>query len=179
MHRPVRIRLDSTAHGNGESHGCGKRRDPPEHGRNRLSQPHSGRRRAACERAVHDHRGSGPYAGASGGGTLTSLSNGPSGTGIDTWTGTLVVPGVQFDLTAPTIEGAVDKKVRVARRAKRVRVAYTVTAKDDVDGPVRVTCLPRSGSTFAVGRTRVKCSPTDTSGNSGTATFTVTVTRRR
>jgi hypothetical protein len=123
--------------------------------------------------------GSGLYAGASGGGTLTSLSVGPSSGGIDTWTGTLVVPGLQFDLTAPTIKGAVDKKVRVARRAKRVRVTYAVTAQDDVDGLVPMTCSPRSGTPFAVGRTRVTCSATDTSGNSSTATFTVMVTRRR
>jgi hypothetical protein len=124
--------------------------------------------------------GSGLYAGASGGGTLTSLSIGPpSFTGIDTWTGTLAAPGLQFDLAAPTVSGAVDKKVRVARRAKRVRVTYAVTAKDDVDGPVPVTCSPRSGAQFAVGRTRVTCSATDSSGNAGTATFTVTVTRRR
>jgi hypothetical protein len=121
--------------------------------------------------------GSGVYAGASGGGTLTSLSTGFSG--IDTWTGTLVAPGLQFDLAAPTIDGAVDKNVRIARRAKRVRVAYAITAQDGVDGPVPVTCSPRSGSKFAVGRTRVTCSATDTSGNSSTATFTVTVTRRR
>jgi hypothetical protein len=119
------------------------------------------------------------YAGASGGGTLTGLSNGPSGTGLDNWTGTLVVPDLQFDLTPPTINGAVDKKVRVARRAKRVRVTYAVTAQDDVDNLVPVTCSPRSGTAFAVGRTRVTCSATDTSGNSSTASFTVIVTRRR
>ena len=124
--------------------------------------------------------GLGLYAGASGGGTLTSVSYGPPGwTGHDAWTGALVVPGVRFDLTAPTIDGAVDKTVRVARRAKRVRVTYTVTAKDDVDGVVLVTCSPKSGSSFGVGRTRVTCSATDTSGNTGTASFTVTVKRRR
>jgi hypothetical protein len=123
--------------------------------------------------------GSGLYAGASGGGTLTSLSNGPSGTGLDDWTGTLAVPGLQFDVTAPTISGPVNKTVLVARGAKRVRVTYVVTAQDDVDGAAPVNCSPSSGSPFAVGRTRVWCSATDTSGNTGTATFTVRVTRRR
>jgi HYR domain len=124
--------------------------------------------------------GSGLYAGASGGGTLESLSVGPpSFTGVDTWTGTLVVPGLQFDLTAPTINGAVNRTVLVPRRAKQVRVSYAVKAQDEVDGVVAATCSPRSGSPFHVGRTRVTCAATDTSGNTAAATFTVKVTRRR
>jgi hypothetical protein len=124
--------------------------------------------------------GSGVYAGASGGGTVTTVSFGPPAfTGVDTWTGTLVVPGLQFDLTAPTINGALDKTVRVPRRAKRVRVVYTVTAQDDVDGAVPVTCRPTSGSRLKIGRTRVGCAATDTSGNESTATFVVTVKRTR
>jgi hypothetical protein len=110
---------------------------------------------------------------------LASLSYGPpSFTGVDSWTGTLVVPGRQFDVAAPTINGATDKRVRIARRGKQVRVIYTVTAQDEVDGVVPVTCSPRSGRLFAVGRTRVTCSATDTSGNTSTATFIVRVTRR-
>jgi hypothetical protein len=124
--------------------------------------------------------GSGAYARASGGGTVTTVSFGPPAfTGVDTWTGTLFVPGLQFDLTAPTINGALDKTIRVRRRAKRVRVVYTATAKDDVDGAVPVTCRPASGTRFNVGRTRVRCAASDTSGNESTATFAVTVKRRR
>jgi hypothetical protein len=124
--------------------------------------------------------GSGLYARASGSGTLTSVSYGPPGwIGIDTWTGPLVVPGLQFDLTAPTINGALDKTVRIARRAKRVRVTYTVTAQDVVDGAVPATCRPASGVRFRIGRTRVRCSATDTSANTSTATFVVTVKRSR
>jgi hypothetical protein len=124
--------------------------------------------------------GSGAYAGASGGGTVTTVSFGPPAfTGVDTWTGTLFVPGLQFDLTAPTINGALDKTIRVRHRAKRVRVLYTVTAKDDVDGAVAVTCRPKSGSRFKIGRTRVRCAASDTSGNESTTTFAVTVRRRR
>ena len=93
--------------------------------------------------------------------------------------GTLVVPGLQFDLAAPTINGAVDKKVRVALRAKVVRVTYAVTAQDVVDGVVPVRCLPRSGSPFDVGRTIVTCSATDMSGNTSSARFIVSVVRRR
>jgi hypothetical protein len=123
--------------------------------------------------------GAGAYVGASGGGTLASQSNGPpSSNGFDTWSGTLVVPGTQFDLTAPAISGTTNKKVRIGRRAERVRVTYSVVARDDVDGVVPVSCNPRSGSPFAVGRTRVACSATDKSANKANAGFTITVRRR-
>jgi hypothetical protein len=97
--------------------------------------------------------------------------------GTDTWTGTIVVPGLDFDLTPPTVTGAVGKTVRVPSAQKRVRVRYAVTAHDDVDGAVPATCKPRSGSWFSVGRTRVLCSATDTSANATTVTFVVTVKR--
>lgn len=123
--------------------------------------------------------GSGRYAGASGGGTIDHVSYGPpTFAGRDTWAGSLVVPGVDFDLTAPTITGAVNKSVRAPRRAKRVRVTYTVTAVDAVDGNVPVSCKPTSGSRFKLGRTLVRCAATDASGNESAATFVVTVKRR-
>jgi hypothetical protein len=124
--------------------------------------------------------GSGRYAGASGGGTYSDLSFGPpSFRGRDTWRGTLVVPGLDFDLTPPALSGATSTTIRAPRRLKRVRVAYDVTAQDDVDGAVPVTCRPRSRSWFKIGRTLVRCSATDTSANESTAAFVVTVKRRR
>jgi hypothetical protein len=123
--------------------------------------------------------GSGAYAGASGGGTVETHSNGPPNfSGVDVWTGTLIVPGYAFDLTAPTIKGAKNRTVRVARLARHARVTYAVTAQDDVDPIVPATCSPRSGSRFHLGSTRVHCSATDTSGNTRKATFTVTIRRR-
>lgn len=139
--------------------------------------------------------GSGRYVGASGSGMIAHVSNGPPGwTGTDTWTGTLTVPGLEFDLTPPTISGSADKVVRVPRykivrisrrKTKRVpvkyvRVRYGLSAADAVDGGVPVKCEPTSGSRFKVGRTTtVACTATDTSANIATAEFTVTVTRRR
>lgn len=126
--------------------------------------------------------GSGAYAGASGGGTVETHFNAPGTNtfrGADIWAGTLIVPGYPFDLTPPTIKGAKNRTVRVPHRAKRARIKYSVTAEDDVDSNVPVTCRPRSGSRFRVGRTRVTCSATDTSANTSKATFTVTVRRRR
>ena len=125
--------------------------------------------------------GSGIYAGASGGGTVTHQAvSTPSGSaGTDTWTGTLNVPGREFDVTPPTLSGAVNKTVRARRGSKRVRVTYRVTASDAVDGSVPVSCQPRSGSRFKIGRTFVTCSATDTSANATEGRFRVTVKRRR
>jgi hypothetical protein len=126
--------------------------------------------------------GTGIYAGASGSGTLTRIAGAPGGNvhGADTWTGTISTPGVvQFDLTAPTISGAKPKAVRAPRKAKRVRVTYQLTATDDIDGDVPVSCRPPSASKFKIGRTKVTCSATDKSGNTTTASFTVSVARTR
>src|SRR5262245_55147877 len=97
----------------------------------------------ACVSAVVDQPqtfavtgGTGSYAGASGSGTLTRrLSRpGPTRSGSETWTGALEVPGLEFDLTPPTLSGATSKTVRAPKGAKRVRVTYKVAASDNVDG---------------------------------------------
>ena len=72
-------------------------------------------------------------------------------------------------------------------------VIYTVTAQDNVDGnatleedgstitqddvggDIDFSCEPASGTTFPIGETTVECSATDETGNTGTASFTVTV----
>ena len=78
-----------------------------------------------------------------------------------------------------SLTGTRNRTVRAPRGSKRARVAYSVTAHDDVDGAVPVTCSPRSGSWFRIGRTVVRCSVTDTSANEAMATFAVTVKRAR
>jgi hypothetical protein len=126
--------------------------------------------------------GTGIYAGASGSGTLERALGEPredgSRHGGETWQGTLSVPGLEFDLIAPKLVGATSRKVVAPRRAKRVRVRFSVTATDDVDGPVPVACRPRSGTRFRIGRTQVRCSATDTSANAATASFKITVRKR-
>jgi hypothetical protein len=123
--------------------------------------------------------GSGKFAGASGAGTVDHLSNGPGLPGRDTWSGTLVVPGFEFDLAPPTITGAADTRIRAPRTAQRIRVRYHVSARDDVDGALPVACKPTSGSFFRVGRrTTVRCSAKDTSANTQTAQFAITVRPR-
>jgi len=117
--------------------------------------------------------GTGLYQGASGGGTLARNLSG--GRGIEEGTGTLIVPGLDFDLTPPKLSGVFRRTIRAPKGAKRVRVTYHVSATDDVDGPVPVTCLPRTGSRFPLGRTTVTCEATDKSANNAHAAFVVTV----
>jgi hypothetical protein len=125
--------------------------------------------------------GTGIYAGASGTGTVArSLGTTDTGSaGTETWTGTLTVPGLEFDLTSPTLAGATNKTVRAKKGAKSARVTFKVTAQDGTDGDVPVGCNPRSGSRFQLGRTRVTCEATDSSGNTAAATFRVTVRATR
>jgi hypothetical protein len=119
--------------------------------------------------------GSGQYAGASGMGALaiSAYSEG-SHMGTQVWTGTLDVPGLEFDTEAPVVHGVVNKTVRAKPKAG-ARVRYKLTATDAVDGAVPVSCKPPSGSRFRIGRSTVRCSAVDTSGNVATAAFTVTV----
>src|SRR5205085_226980 len=54
-------------------------------------------------------------------------------------------------------------------------VTFSASASDNVDGPLPVSCSPSSGSHFPVGTTKVTCTATDSHGNTGSATFNVTV----
>jgi HYR domain-containing protein len=121
--------------------------------------------------------GTGIYAGASGGGTIERSIT--AGAGTEMWTGTIVAPGTEFDVTAPAISGAAPKTVRAPKGARKARVTYKVTASDAVDGPVTPTCEPKSGSRFPVGRTVVRCSASDSSGNTANASFRITVKATR
>lgn len=115
--------------------------------------------------------GKGAYAGASGSGKVVV------GSRLATWKGTLAVPGYAFDTTPPEISASLPKTVKAPAGVTRVRVAYKVSAHDPGAGAVRVTCKPRSGSSFKVGRTTVRCTATDASANTAKARYTVTVKR--
>jgi HYR domain len=131
--------------------------------------------------------GTGIYAGATGTLQFASTVNAPScggggcvGGSTDTWTGSLAVPGREFDLTAPVFQPVASRRVKAPEKAKTVRVRYAPQAQDAVDGPMPVACKPASGSRFKVGRTtRVSCTAEDTSANVATTSFTVKITRRR
>jgi uncharacterized protein YjbI with pentapeptide repeats len=53
-------------------------------------------------------------------------------------------------------------------------VSFSVTATDP-DDTATVSCVPQSGSTFAIGATTVRCSAIDGSGNTANASFLVVV----
>lgn len=119
--------------------------------------------------------GSGVFAGVSGNGVITRSAD-----GVDNWKGTFSAPSYVEDLAAPTITGARDKRVTAPRHVKAIRIRYAVTANDDIDGAVPAVCSPRSGTQFKVGRrTTVRCSATDKSANTATATFSVVVRRSK
>ena len=119
--------------------------------------------------------GTGAYQAASGHGTVERSLSG--GRGVERWTGTLTVAGLDFDLTPPVIIGAVSRTIRAPAGPKPARVTYKVTARDAVDGAVGVACRPASGTFFKIGRTAVTCAATDGSGNRRTARFVITVRR--
>lgn len=123
--------------------------------------------------------GSGIYAGAAGQGTFETRGGpGTTGRNNDTLGGSVTVPGLVFDRTPPVFSGATSKTVFAGAQARSIHVRYTVTARDPGHGPVSVTCKPRSGSSFKLGRTKVTCSATDSSGNKATARFTIAVKQR-
>jgi len=56
-----------------------------------------------------------------------------------------------------------------------VVVEFSVKGIDNIDQIITPTCIPSSGSIFPVGETIVSCTVTDSSGNTDTDSFTVTV----
>jgi hypothetical protein len=78
------------------------------------------------------------------------------------------------DTTAPslTLPGASSAE---ATGPAGAAVTFTAAAADIVDGSVTPVCTPASGSTFALGATTVTCVATDSRGNAGSGSFTVTV----
>jgi hypothetical protein len=78
------------------------------------------------------------------------------------------------DTTAPAVTVPADI-TKEATSAAGAAATFSASASDAVDGSVATTCEPSSGSTFALGSTKVICSATDEAGNTGTEDFTVTV----
>ena len=79
------------------------------------------------------------------------------------------------DRVGPAITGVADVTVQ-APSASGAIVTYTApTSTDQIDGARPVTCVPASGSVFAIGKTTVTCSATDKSNNLAQTTFVVKV----
>lgn len=78
------------------------------------------------------------------------------------------------DTTAPRLALPGGKSAEATSAAGAV-VTYTVSADDAVDGTVPATCVPASGTTFALGTRTVTCSATDEAGNTASDSFPVVV----
>jgi hypothetical protein len=82
-----------------------------------------------------------------------------------------VTPG---DTTAPVITVPEDI-IEEATGTNGATVSFEVSAEDDVDGPVDVSCDHNSGETFPIGDTVVTCTAEDFAGNTAEESFTITV----
>jgi hypothetical protein len=79
------------------------------------------------------------------------------------------------DVTAPVVTVPANI-TEVGVSGTTVTYSPAPSATDMVDGTSDVvTCSPASGHAFPQGTTTVTCSTTDTNGNTGSATFTVTI----
>jgi hypothetical protein len=87
--------------------------------------------------------------------------------------------GANFEVTVRDTAGPVIEvpgaAIAEATSASGARAKYRVSARDAVDGAVRVACSPQSGSMFPLGDTTVLCRAADRRENPSEKRFTVTV----
>src|SRR5688572_22300158 len=101
-------------------------------------------------------------------GDTTVTCNASDAAGNDADSTTFVVSVV--DTTAPVIAAHADETAE-ATSALGAVVNYTSPATSDVvDGDGAATCVPASGSQFALGDTTVTCNASDAAGNAATST---------
>jgi len=80
------------------------------------------------------------------------------------------------DTTPPVLGGSPGDQTAEATSSSGAAVSFTTPgATDLVDGALTSTCAPASGSTFALGQTKVTCTATDKHGNASSLSFNVTV----
>lgn len=83
------------------------------------------------------------------------------------------LPGTT-DKVPPVIALPSDSTLEATNSNGRI-VTYKVVARDQVDGIVRTTCTPASGSIFPIGTTKVLCESTDKKGNKAVNSFQVKI----
>jgi hypothetical protein len=105
-------------------------------------------------------------------GTAIVTCNATDAAGNHALPGTFAVTVV--DTTAPvvTVPGNITAE---ATGPAGAALTFTASATDAVDGARAGACTPASGSTFGIATTTVTCTAIDTHGNTGSASFTVTV----
>ena len=89
----------------------------------------------------------------------------------------VTAPIVVADTLPPTLQ-VPDMIEKQADNGNGMRVDYTVTAFDNVDGDLTPICVPSANSIFPIGETMVVCTAIDMSGNTARETFPVVVTAR-
>lgn len=98
-----------------------------------------------------------------------------SQTTTTTTTTTTLPSAADSDTISPTIDIPSDPLIVEATDPSGAKVAYEVNATDNVDIKVTPTCIPISGSIFALGETTITCSATDKAGNTGKESFDIRV----
>ena len=124
-----------------------------------------------------------PPSGASGSGEFNVTGHFPLGTttvtcSTTTLAGDPVTASASVrvqDTTAPSVSAPGNVSVTTTDPSGTVVTYPDPTATDTVDGSLGASCSPPSGSKFPPGTTTVTCSATDSHGNTGSASFTVTV----
>jgi probable HAF family extracellular repeat protein len=88
----------------------------------------------------------------------------------------LTVADINIDLTMPTVTPPPNQVVQQASQSGALVNYPAATTVDALSGIASVSCVPATGSVFPVGLTIVTCTAMDRAGNTGSATFSVTVT---
>jgi hypothetical protein len=96
-------------------------------------------------------------------------ANGDPAASDDTFTVTVQ------DTTPPNVSVPSNITTAATSSSGAVVTYPSASASDVVDGSVPVSCSPASGSTFPLGTTTVTCTATDSYGNTGQGSFSVTV----
>jgi hypothetical protein len=81
---------------------------------------------------------------------------------------------IAFDTVPPTLSVPADAVINATSPAGSA-FTFAVIATDDKDPHPVVSCVPPSGTTFAIGTTLDTCTASDASGNTATASFKVNV----
>jgi hypothetical protein len=95
-------------------------------------------------------------------------------TQINTGTVAIIGPTLKPDNTPPTINVPEDISAE-ATSPNGAQVSFEVSAVDDIDGTVNLSCDHNSGDTFPMGETVVTCSAEDAAGNRAEESFIITV----
>jgi hypothetical protein len=101
-----------------------------------------------------------------------------NGFGVNVVPGSLTITDGDADTRAPQLSAPAERFLALLPASVLRPVALdvgSVSAFDEADGPLPVTCTPPPGSLFANGTTKVTCSATDSAGRTGRVRLPVVV----